>query len=245
MTPVIGITGLVREVGGRSFAGVNAAYVAAVIAAGGVPLILPPSLPPTTAAPLTKMLDGVLLSGGADLDPGRYGAAPHPKLGVVEPDRDAFDLAIIGAARARGLPLLAICRGMQAVNVALGGTLWQDLPSERPGDVLHDGEWPRTQRVHPVALTPGSVVARALGTDRCAVNSVHHQGVRTLAPGLAATGHAPDGLIEAIEATDGPWLAGVQWHPETFHADPSAPDLGIFRAFVRAAGSGEDGAVDD
>lgn len=245
MMPIIGITGLVREVDGRSFAGVNAAYVSAIIAAGGVPLILPPSLPPTTAGPLAEMLAGVLLSGGADLDPGRYGAAPHPKLGTVEPDRDAFDLAIIGAARARGLPLLAICRGMQAVNVALGGTLWQDLPSERPGNVRHDGEWPRTQRVHPVVLTPGSAIARAMGAGECSVNSVHHQGVRTLAPGLVATGHAPDGLVEAIEATDGPWLAGVQWHPEAFHADTRAPDLGVFRAFVDAAGSRLDGARGD
>lgn len=245
MMPRIGITGLVREVEGRSFAGVNAAYAAAVIAAGGLPVILPPFLPPAAAGPLGDAIDGVLLSGGADIDPARYGAVPHPALGTVEPDRDDFDLAMIHASRARGLPVLAICRGMQAVNVALGGTLWQDLPSERPDGVPHDGEWPRTERVHPVTLTPDSAVARAAGTAGYAVNSFHHQGVRVLAPGLAATGLAPDGLIEAIEAVDGPWLVGVQWHPEAFHGEARAPDHGLFRAFVHAAGSRTTGSARD
>lgn len=237
MMPRIGITGLEREVDARRRTGVDSAYIAAVIDAGGVPIILPPMTPPTAADTLAAGLDGVLLSGGADIDPARYRAARHPKLGPIEPDRDAFDLAIIAAARARGLPILAICRGMQVVNVALGGTLWQDLPSERASDVPHSSKATRTARVHSVALTPGSVIAQAMNVDHLQVNSFHHQGVRMLAPGLVATGAAPDSLIEAFEATSGPWLVGVQWHPEAFHAEADAPDLGLFRAFVRAAGA--------
>lgn len=232
--PRIGITGLEREVDARRRTGVDSAYLAAVIGAGAVPVILPPMISPAVADTLAAALDGVLLSGGADIDPARYGAAPHPKLGAIEPDRDAFDLAIITAARARDLPVLAICRGMQAVNVALGGTLWQDLPSEHASEVPHNPKAARTARVHSVALTPGSVIAQAMNVERCDVNSFHHQGVRVIAPGLVASGIAPDGLIEAFEAIGGPWLVGVQWHPEAFHADADAPDLGLFHAFVRA-----------
>ncbi|MGH7533417.1 MAG: gamma-glutamyl-gamma-aminobutyrate hydrolase family protein [Gemmatimonadales bacterium] len=245
MTPRIGITGLEREVDHRRRMGVDSAYVAAVIGAGGVPVILPPTIPPAAVPSLVAALDGVLLSGGADIDPARYGTAPHPKLGTLEPDRDAFDLAITAAARDQDLPMLAICRGMQVVNVALGGTLWQDLPSERAGDVTHAAEGARTARVHAVTLTPGSGIALAMGVEHLAVNSFHHQGVRVLAPSLVTTGTAPDGLIEAFETTDGPWLAGVQWHPEAFHAEPDAPDLGLFRALVREAGASKAGTRGD
>ncbi|MGB7212702.1 MAG: type 1 glutamine amidotransferase [Gemmatimonadales bacterium] len=245
MMPRIGITGLEREVDARRRTGVDSAYVAAVLSAGGVPIILPPMIPPTAADTLATGLDGVLLSGGADIDPARYNATRHPKLGNIEPDRDAFDLAIIAAARTRELPILAICRGMQVVNVALGGTLWQDLPSERASDVPHNTKGVRTARVHSVALTPGSVIARSMSVDHSQVNSFHHQGVRVLAPGLIATGTAPDGLIEAFEAASGPWLVGVQWHPEAFHAETRAPDLELFRAFVRAAGGSPAGTRGD
>ena len=234
MTRRIGITGRLRDINGQRHAGVNAAYVSAVAAAGGLPLVLPPAVPASSAGQLAEALDGLLISGGADIDPVRYGATPHPKLGPLEPDRDAFEFAMLDAARARGLPVLAICRGMQVVNVALGGTLWQDLPTERPGGVHHDGTWARTARVHAIEVVAGSALARSVGAGPVTVNSFHHQGVRRLAPGLAPTATAPDGLIEGFESADGPWLVGVQWHPEAFHAETDSPDSRLFQAFVRA-----------
>ncbi|HEU5359336.1 MAG TPA: gamma-glutamyl-gamma-aminobutyrate hydrolase family protein, partial [Gemmatimonadales bacterium] len=154
--------------------------------------------------------------------------------GELEPDRDAFEFAMLDAARARGLPVLAICRGMQVVNVALGGTLWQDLPTERRGSVQHDGTWARADRVHAVEIARGSTLASAVGATSIAVNSFHHQGIRALAPGLLPTATAPDGLVEGIEGADGQWLVGVQWHPEAFHAEPDSPDARLFRTFVQA-----------
>jgi putative glutamine amidotransferase len=235
VTPRIGITALVREVEGQERTGVNAAYAAAVSAAGGVPLLLPPLTPTSAATTLLAALDGIVFSGGADIAPARYGAEPHPRLGVVEPERDAFEMALFQAARRQGTPTLAICRGFQLANVALGGTLWQDLPSERPGAVAHDGTWSRTDRVHRVSLTVGSRAAAALGVAELRSNSFHHQGIRDLAPGLRATGHTEDGLIEAFETADEAWLLGVQWHPEAFWRESAAPDLGLFRALIDVA----------
>jgi putative glutamine amidotransferase len=158
----------------------------------------------------------------------------------VDSARDAFELALFQAARERGVPILGICRGLQLINVALGGTLWQDLPSERRGSGEHDPTTPRDTRVHPVTLLPESRVARALGTTALTPNSFHHQGIRDLAPGLVATGWAADGLIEAVEATEGDgWLLAVQWHPEEMYADPAAPERGLFRALVAAASAPE------
>ena len=235
MTPRIGITGLTRTVDGQLRTGVNEAYAASVVAAGGLPLILSPVIGGMRAGALTGTLDGLILSGGADVDPARYGAAPHPKLGPVERDRDDFEFAIFAAARERELPVLAICRGIQVVNAALGGTLWQDLPEQRARGVSHNHRGSRTDRVHRIELEAGSVAAAALGTTSCEVNSFHHQGLRDLAPGLRASGTAPDGLVETVEATDGAWLIGVQWHPEAYYEEKNSPDLRLFRTFVAAA----------
>jgi len=236
--PRIGITGITRSVSGTDRTGVNAAYVRSVLRAGGVPLVLSPLLGDKHNAVLLEALDGLVLSGGEDVDPVHYGHAPHPDLGDVDPRRDAFELAIFRDARARGLPVLAICRGIQLVNVAMGGTLWQDIPSERPQALRHAQASHRDDRTHRVDLTPGSRLAEALGGTTCEVNSFHHQSIRDLAPGLAVTGRAPDGEIEGIEsADDGSWLLAVQWHPEEFHHHGAAPDHGLFDALVRAAGA--------
>lgn len=232
--PAIGITARLRAAAGAIRIDLDQAYARAVSDAGGLPLVLPPIGDPDRIDDLVATLDGLVLSGGSDVDPARYGAAPHPRLSEVAPERDAFELPLASVACRRRLPTLAICRGCQVVNVALGGTLWQDLPSERPGSVAHDIDGPRTVRSHPVALAPDSTVARAVAATRLDVNSLHHQAVRDLAPDLRVTGTAPDGTIEAFEGTDG-WLVGVQWHPEAFWAEDGAPDLGLFRALVRAA----------
>jgi len=233
--PRIAVSGVRRQWHGAARTGVNAAYVDSVTAAGGLPIILPPGIPPEHAMHALEGVDGVLLSGGEDVDPMWYCTDPAPQLGDVDPARDRFEFALFTAARQRGVPVLGICRGLQLVNVAMGGVLWQDLPSERPSTVQHDARQPRDARTHDVQLVAGSRTADALGGHELAVNSFHHQGVRTLAPGLLATAHAPDDLVEAFEATEGPWLLAVQWHPEEMHADPLAPDRALFVALVEAA----------
>lgn len=234
--PRIGVTGITRAVGGTDRTGVNAAYVRAVLRAGGVPLVLSPLIGTGHNAVLLEGLDGLVLSGGEDVHPRHYGHDPHPGLGDVDPVRDAFELSIYRDARERGLPVLAICRGIQLVNVALGGTLWQDIPSERPGAFHHAQATGRDDRSHAVDLVHGSRLARALAATRVHVNSFHHQSIRDLAPGLRVTGRAPDGEIEGVESEAGdPWLLAVQWHPEEFHHHHEAPDHGLFDALIRQA----------
>lgn len=234
--PRIGISGRVATVDGAARTGVNAAYVQSVAKAGGLPLVLSPLAGPEAADALLAGLDGLLLSGGDDLDPALYGAAPHPKLGPLDPPRDAFELALYRAARAAGRPVLAICRGMQLVNVAHGGTLIQDLPSEQLGPIRHAAGGPRDARAHPVHLTAGSRIAAACGDTDFTVNTFHHQAVARLGAGLVATGVAPDGVLEACETTEGPWMVAVQWHPEELTAT-AGPDTALFTAFLRAAAS--------
>lgn len=231
--PRIGISGRSALVEGAERSGVNASYLRAVAAGGGAPVILSPLAGARAVPALLDGVDALLLSGGADVDPRHYRTAPHPALGTVEPERDSFELALIAEARERGLPVLAVCRGLQIVNVALGGTLWQDLPAERGA---HPQSGSRTDRVHAVTLVPTSRLAEALGTERHRVNSFHHQAIRDLAPGLAATAHAEDGVIEGIESTTGWWLLGAQWHPEEFWAESGSSDLALFRALVAATG---------
>ena len=232
----IGITGITRSVSGADRAGVNAAYVHAVVRSGAVPLILSPLAGTAHIELLLDALDGLVLTGGEDVDPVYFGQTPHPRLGNVDAERDAFELAIFRRALGRGLPVLAICRGIQLVNVALGGTLWQDIPSERPGALDHSPTSPRDQRTHPVQIEAGSRLAEALGADHCVVNSFHHQSIRDLAPGLRISARAPDGEIEGVESSEPDlWLLAVQWHPEEFHGHDAAPDHGLFAALARHA----------
>jgi putative glutamine amidotransferase len=236
--PRIAIGAVVREWDGAERTGLNSAYVRSVLAAGGVPVMLSPLTGPAYAARALDGADGLVLTGGEDMDPAWYQAEPHPKANPPSRERDLFELALFAAARQRELPILGICRGIQVVNVALGGTLWQDLPSERPGPVEHYPEAARSERTHLVRLQPGSLVARALGGAELSVNSFHHQAVQDLAPKLVATGWSEDGLIEAVEAApDQPWLLAVQWHPEEMHAEVRSPDRGLFRALVERAGA--------
>ncbi len=235
--PRIGITGTTRHYAGADRSTVNAAYVRAVIRNGGIPLVLPPLMGAAHAAEVIEVLDGLVLSGGEDLDPAHYGQEAHPTVrDNIDPLRDAQELALFREAWSRGLPMLAICRGIQLVNVALGGTLWQDLPSDLPGGLPHNQTDGRTARTHVVELTPGSRLAEAIGATRVEVNTFHHQAIRDLAPALVVTAQAPDGVIEGVETTGAaPWLLGVQWHPEEFHGQTDAPDHGLFDALVRQA----------
>jgi putative glutamine amidotransferase len=234
--PRIAVSGVVRSWEGADRTGINAAYVRSVIAAGGVPLVVSPLVGPSLAGRALDGVEGLLLSGGEDMHPAWYGQSPSPYLNPPSRERDLSELALFAVARERGMPILGICRGIQLINVALGGTLYQDLPSERPDALGHDSGGARDARSHPVRLAAGSRAARVLGTTELSVNSFHHQAVARLADGLIASGWTEDGVIEAVESPgEAPWLLAVQWHPEEMHADAVAPEGGLFRALIEAA----------
>jgi gamma-glutamyl-gamma-aminobutyrate hydrolase PuuD len=199
-------------------------YPDVVIAAGGIPVLLPP-IPESAAA--VDRLDAVVLAGGPDVGPDRYGAAPHPRTGPPRPERDAAELAVLHRALERGIPVLGVCRGAQVLNVALGGTLVQHVPDA----VGHSGHNP-TPGVFgtvAVALERGSRVGAALGPE-ATVRCHHHQSLDRVADGLVVTGRAADGTVEAVELTDAPFVVGVQWHPEE-----NATDVRLMAALVTAA----------
>lgn len=220
--------------GGISRVRLNTAYVTALENAGLIPLIVPPLARVEDAVGAMSIAAGLVLSGGGDLDPALYGEPLHPKANPPDADRDATELALIAAAREKKAPVLAICRGIQAVNVALGGSLVQDIPSELASSIAHDSGGTREGRTHQVALQPGSRLANALGSTSIAVNSLHHQSVGRVAPGLLATGHSPDGVVEGLEAGGDWWLLGVQWHPEEMSSSEEPWDRRLFQAFGRA-----------
>jgi putative glutamine amidotransferase len=208
-------------------------YDAAVRRAGATPRAL--SLDEPTATALDGV-DGLLLTGGDDVDPAIYGEAPHPTYDLSEPGRDAFEIDLVRRALDADLPVLAICRGLQVLNVALGGTLIQDIPSEPASMLQHDAEGAPTTLAHTVSVTPGSCLAALVGPDGTrAVNSRHHQSIRALGEGLVVTGTSPDGVIEAAEVPSARFCVGVQWHPENFHATGEFGRL--FEGFVAACRS--------
>ena len=230
--PVIGLTAYCEQARWshwhRPAVLLPANYAEQVAAAGGIPVLLPP-LPGVAAA--VDRLDGVLLTGGGDVDPGRYGAQPHPATSRVSESRDAAELAVLDAAVAAGKPVLGVCRGMQLLNVARGGTLCQHLEN----DAGHTPS-PGTFGSHPVRIAAGTRLAGILGANGAGVEvpTAHHQAIDRLGDGLVATAWAEDGVVEAVERSDGsaPFLVAVQWHPEA-GADPR-----LMKALVGAASAG-------
>lgn len=200
-----------------------------------LPVVIPPLEDERRAAAIAASVDGLMLTGGEDIDPARYGAARHPATGDPHEGRDRTEIALVIAARTLALPTLAICRGLQILNVALGGTLLQDIPSQRAGGLDHAPGGPRDSRVHAVLVDHDSRLARALGTVGLTVNSSHHQALDVIAPGLAITARAPDGIVEGGEWTgDRWWMLGVQWHPEDLTGTAEGWDRDLFEAFRRA-----------
>jgi putative glutamine amidotransferase len=244
LPPIIGITATLKEdvdtVAERPlgrFVRADLDYVKGVAGAGGAPVVLPPVGEESAAEALIHSLDGLLLSGGSDLDPSYYGEKPVSELGVTLPERDAFEMALVGLALRRGMPVFGICRGMQVLNVALGGTLYQDLPSQWEQDPLkHRQDTPKWQPTHEVRVSEGSYIAEVMGRESVKVNSYHHQGIRDLAEGLVVTGRSLDGVIEAVEAEDlsERWLLGVQWHAEAMRGSGPQQES-LFEAHVSAA----------
>jgi putative glutamine amidotransferase len=208
-------------------------YVRSVEKAGGLPLVFAPGRPEDAAALLDRV-DALVLSGGADVDPAQYDETPHETVTRVIPERDVFELALCREALRRDLPILAICRGHQVLNVATGGTLVQDIPSQLPGAGAHDPDTERWETAHEVLVLPGTRLREILGSAKVAVNSFHHQAVKDLGQGLVLSARAADdGVVEGIEMPDRRFVVGVQWHPEAFwDHEPHDP---LFRAFVRAA----------
>ena len=211
-------------------------YLDAVERAGGLPVVLPP-LGDDAIEPLLDRLCGLLLSGGPDLDPAGYGARCHGMLGPTEPSLDAFEVALARGADSRGMPILGVCRGAQAINVARGGTLHQHLPDVTDGSICHRQSLPGTRATHEIEVDAGTLVAGALGAGRAGVTSFHHQSVERLGAGLRVVARAGDGVVEAIEGIDSRYVVGVQWHAETMVAEPA--QLAIFRGLVHAAAEGE------
>ena len=240
MPPLIGITARsVRdEVWCPPLIGSRQGYIDAVIEAGGVPLVLPLTGDMAALRGMFEAIDGLVLTGGVDMAPALYGEEPHPRLGMVHAERDAAELPLARWAATEGKPVFGICRGIQVLNVALGGTLYQDLETQRPGPIDHEVSvkhecWDSLD--HGLRLAHNSRLAELLGATEVEVNSLHHQAVKDLAPGLRIVGHAPDGVVEAVEGTNGHFIVGVQCHPEQLWQDVDARWRHVFRALIRAA----------
>lgn len=209
-------------------------YVRAVELAGGLPIVFAPGKPEDVAELLARV-DGLLLTGGSDVDPAIYGEDRHASVTHVIRERDDFEIALARTALERDLPLLAICRGQQVLNVATGGTLVQDIPSQVSNGVDHDPERERWELAHVVEIVPGTRLRTLLGKDQVSVNSFHHQAVKDLGQGLSVSARAPgDGVIEGVEANDRRFTVGVQWHPEGLW-NQSENFHGLFAGLVEAA----------
>lgn len=232
--PVVALTAPAKPVEGMMRVRLNQAYVDAVRAAGMVPLIVPP-LSESELAGVVQAVGGLVLTGGEDVDPAEFGETRHPKTQEPHRERDQCEIALARIARDMRIPTLAICRGMQVMNVALGGTLIQDIPSEQPSDIGHDRSADRRTRVHDVRVDPGSKLARALGGTDITVNSSHHQALDRVPAALRVTARAPDGIIEGAEWTgDDWWMLAVQWHPEELVSDGELWDRRLFEEFAAA-----------
>lgn len=246
--PLIGIPGrLIEDVGyGIPAHGVCSAYIDSVLAAGGNPIILPlVGDRPDLMVRYAELCDGFLFTGGEDVDPQRYKAARHPTVTRTSPQRDDLELGLFREARALGKPILGVCRGLQLINVALGGTLVQDIPSSIPYACTHvtkEEKW--AEILHSVAISPGTILSQILGSPAAReVNSLHHQCIDRLGEGLVVSARSTtDDIIEGIESLSGSsWLVAVQWHPEVLWQDSDAGGLGLrwnvslFEALVRAS----------
>jgi len=233
--PLIGITaGIIKNRAGTPVCQVGQAYNEAVQRAGGVPLVIPTGMTAPGLSDLVTRLDGFILSGGADIDPVRFDGKSHPRVSGISPERDELEFGLLGEILRANKPLLAICRGIQVLNVGLGGTLYTHIEDQLDDALKHDWfpGYPRDRRAHNVRLKKESFLNHLFSAEEISVNSLHHQGIETLGKGLEAVGHAPDGLVEAVVVKDARFALGVQWHPECLPDDPYSQAL--FRAFVQA-----------
>jgi putative glutamine amidotransferase len=239
MNPFASLTTTIDRNGGqgRSRIVLHANYIYVLQRVGVMPSLVSPAHDPDSVAALVRSSCGLVLSGGEDVEPARYGEDPIPQLGEVNPARDAMEWRALDVALSMDMPVLGICRGMQVLNVYLGGTLYQDLPTQRGDMINHDQDAPWSHHQHHVQCTNGSHLQRILGDcTPLEINSFHHQAVKDLAPGVRCTAQAEDGLIEGIESEHHRWVLGVQWHPERHEAEAphTNPNVRIMEAFAAA-----------
>jgi putative glutamine amidotransferase len=236
MPPVIGITtNQSTNANGQPTVVLMQSYISAVMQAGGVPVLIPSLIVEEGWAEVYSRLDGILFSGGGDIGPEFSPGEAHPRIDGIDLARDSIELKMVRAAASDGKPFLGICRGCQVMNVALGGTLYTHIPDQLPNALDHS--YPgnmRTVLVHEIKIEEGTRVAEIFGEPIIRVNSLHHQGLKEIAPSLRVAGHAPDGLVEAVELSDHPFGVAVQWHPEWLTDQPSTRRL--FKTFVETAG---------
>jgi putative glutamine amidotransferase len=239
MKPYIGITcGIYRDRDWCPPANLlRKTYTDAIVAAGGVPFIIPVVEDEEVLRAIYERVDGVLISGGGDIDPLNYGEEPLPGLGTTDPLRDQIELPLARWATEDGKPLLGICRGIQVINVALGGTLYQDIASQIKTNLVHDSSYTRqdwTYMAHDLRLAPDSKLAQLFGTTSFPTNSLHHQSLKQVAPSLRPVGWAPDGVVEAVEGKNGHFVIGVQCHPEALEGVADPRWRALFGRFVES-----------
>lgn len=219
---------------------INQDYLESVYRAGAIPVLLPITADTDMMERFLDQVDGLLLTGGLDVDPARYGEEKLPCCGTCSACRDRMEFPLCRMALERDIPVLAICRGMQLLSCVLGGTLWEDIASQAGSTLQHARHDVPATAVHEVSVQSGSLLRRIVGTDTLPVNSRHHQGIRKLGEGLVITAAAPDGIAEAVELPGKRFVLGVQWHPESLSVKEPAHQA-LFDAFVRAAEAGSQG----
>lgn len=247
MRPIVGVTSqpktAISASGELPSHVIGHTYTDSVLRAGGTPVILPP-VPNEDIPALLDRLDGIVFTGGGDIEPRQYGEEPHEEVRRTNSARDEFEIAVVHEAKRRRMPVLAICRGLQVVNVALGGTLIQDIPAFIGSDdhaVRGDAVWHCHQSI---TVDANSKIAKAVGTTELCVNSIHHQAVKELAPGFRAVAWAQDGIIEGIEHEDAEWpLLAVQWHPEFLGDNSDEHSHLLFDAFIESVVAARTAAV--
>jgi putative glutamine amidotransferase len=230
---------------GRHINAQNSSYISAIIGAGGAPFLIPIEARDDVLRILFEQADAILLPGGGDIAPQFLGETPHPSLSDVQPARDELELTLARWGLEEGKPLLGICRGIQVMNVAAGGSLYQDIASQCPDAGRHDyfsgGDYPRDFLAHPVAIEPDSRLGAVLGVDHLSVNSLHHQALKEVPPAYRVVARSPEAVIEGIEVPHHPFAIGVQWHPEELVANQEAARR-LFLAFVAAYRNGRAGS---
>jgi putative glutamine amidotransferase len=233
--PLIGVTTRNgKDSNGNPTTVIGHNYIRAVAGAGGLPFLIPSMLNEEDFRDIYSRLDGILFTGGGDVSLEYFSGSDHPRIGEIDKLRDLTEITLLRTAADDGKPMLGICRGAQVMNVALGGTLYTHIPDQLKNALDHD--YPGDLRevlVHPVNVDESAKAAEIFGETLLHVNSLHHQGIKDIAPGLKASGYAPDGLVEVIEISDHPYAVAVQWHPEWLQDQPAMRRL--FKTFVEAS----------
>lgn len=230
--PIIGVSSTAES----GMAAAPLTYINSIKRAGGVPIVIPMTADEDQLNAILNVVDGIVMTGGEDLDPLYFGEEPNLNLGEVAPQRDAFDCKLIKMAVAKGIPVLGVCRGEQIMNVAFGGTLYQDLPSQKKDIfVQHNQNSPSGHGSHSITIEKGSMLNAQLGVETITVNSYHHQAVKDVAPGFKVTAYSKDGVVEAIEKIGSDKVWGVQFHPEGFVSLGDDRFIGVFKHLINKA----------